>query len=159
MPKLDLPSLPRRVGSSYPAPHDERPRTRVRRSLSKAGGLTDFGANLLELPPGAWSSQRHWHTAEDELVYVLSGELLLITDDGETPLRAGDCVTFPKGTPNAHHLINASTAPATCLEVGTHREDDVCTYPDIDMRIDSREELYRHLNGEPYPTSAAPKAT
>ena len=151
MPKLNLDAIPRRVGSSYPAPFHEKSATRARHSLSKAGGITEFGVNLLELPPGAWSSQRHWHTAEDELVWVLTGEVTLITNAGEQVLRAGDCASFPKGDTNAHHIVNKSSAPATLLEVGTSHDDDVCTYPDIDMRIDSRVGHYTHLDGTPYP--------
>jgi uncharacterized cupin superfamily protein len=151
MPKLKLDAIPPRVGSSYPAPFHEKSATRARRSLSKAGGLTEFGVNLLELPPGAWSSQRHWHTAEDEFVYVLAGEVTLVTDAGEQLLRAGDCAAFPKGDRDAHHVINKSSAPATRLEVGTSHDDDVCTYPDIDMKIDSRVGQYTHFDGTAYP--------
>lgn len=152
MPKLDPDSAPRRIGASYPAPFDQPCAARVRRTLGDAGGLSDFGVNLLELPPGAWSSQRHWHSAEDEFVYVLSGEVMLIDDDeGEQALRAGDCAAFPKGQANGHQLINRSDATAICLEVGTRSDDDVCTYSDIDMRIDSREDWYTHKDGKAYP--------
>ena len=99
--------------STHPA------RERVRQRLGDAGGLTDFGVNLMHLPPGNWSSQRHWHSHEDEFVYVLEGELTLVEDGGETVLRAGDCAAFPKGTGNGHHLINRSDAMAVYLEVGT----------------------------------------
>src|SRR5258708_35484317 len=94
MPKLDLRTIPQRKGSTYPAPFDKEPANRTRQRLGDAGGLTHFGVNLLQLPPGAWSSQRHWHSAEDEFVYVVSGEVALITDEGEEILRAGDCATF-----------------------------------------------------------------
>lgn len=151
MPRIDLDSVPRRSGSSYPAPFHEPCARRVRQRLGDAGGLTDFGVNRLELPPGVWSSQRHWHSVEDEFVYVLQGEVTLATDAGEQVLRAGDCAAFPKGEPNGHHLINKSSETAICLEVGTRSREDVCTYPDIDMRIDSRDATYTHKNGEPYP--------
>lgn len=153
MPKLDLAALPRRRGSSYPTPHDERPRDRVVTALAKAGGLTEFGVNLLELPPGTWSSQRHWHTSDDEFVYVLAGEPTLVTDEGEEGLRPGDCVTFPRGEPNAHHLINGTDAMVVCLVVGTDHDEDVCTYPDIDMRIGASN-VYEHRDGRPYPRPA-----
>src|SRR5581483_9194561 len=91
MPKLDVASIQKRTGSGYPAPFHEPVRSRIRQRLGDAGGLTQFGVNLLTLPPGAWSSQRHWHTGEDEFVYVLSGEVTLITNKGEEVLRAGDC--------------------------------------------------------------------
>ncbi|HET7306659.1 MAG TPA: cupin domain-containing protein [Gammaproteobacteria bacterium] len=151
MPKLDLDSIPRHTGSSYPAPFHEPCAPRIRQGLGDAGGLTGFGVNRLELEPGAWSSQRHWHSAEDEFVYVLSGELVLVTDAGEQTLRAGDCAAFPKGEPNGHHLINKSRETAVCLEVGGRSSEDICTYSDIDMRIDSRDEIYTHRDGTPYP--------
>lgn len=151
MPKLDIDSIHRRTGSSYPSPFDEPCTARVRRALGDAGGLSDFGVNLLELTPGAWSSQRHWHSAEDEFVYVLSGEVVLIDDAGEHVLGAGDCAAFPKNDANGHHLVNRSDAPVTCLEIGTRSAADVCEYSDIDMRIAARDKGYTHRDGRPYP--------
>ncbi|HEY3519518.1 MAG TPA: cupin domain-containing protein [Rhodanobacteraceae bacterium] len=151
MPKLDVKSIHRRNGSSYPAPFDRPCAPRVRQALGDAGGLADFGVNLLELPPGAWSSQRHWHSSEDEFVWVLEGEVILIDDGGETLLRAGDCAAFPKNDGNGHHLVNRSGATALCLEAGGRSSEDVCTYSDIDMRIDARDDLYVHKDGTPYP--------
>ena len=152
MPKIDLKAIPQRTGSSYPPPFNEKPGGRIRQALGNAGGLSDFGVNLLSLPPGAWSSQRHWHTAEDEFVYVLSGELTLVTDAGEEILRAGDCVAFPKNASNGHHFINKSNALATCLEIGNRSDDDVCYYSDIDLHIDTKVGRYTHKDGTPYPT-------
>jgi len=151
MPKIDIKSVPERKGSGYPAPFHLKAGERVRQALGDAGGLSDFGVNLLGLPPGAWSSQRHWHSAEDEFVWVLSGEVTLVTDEGEQVLRAGDCATFAKNQPNGHHLINKSAAMATVLEVGTRSAVDICEYPDIDMRIDARVGHYTHRDGTPYP--------
>jgi len=151
MSKLDLMSIPQRKGSSYPAPFDEKPANRVRQRLGDAGGLTQFGVNLLQLPPGAWSSQRHWHSAEDEFVYVISGEVVLITDRGEEVLRAGDCVAFPRSVPDGHHLINKSDSVVVCLEVGTRMEHDFTDYPDIDMVFDPKVDCYTHKDGTPYP--------
>ncbi|HEX4160031.1 MAG TPA: cupin domain-containing protein [Rhizomicrobium sp.] len=151
MPKVDIESVPERKGSGYPAPFHLAAGERVRRRLGDTGGLTQFGVNLLHLPPGAWSSQRHWHTAEDEFVWVLSGEVTLITDEGEQILRAGECAAFPKGEPNGHHIVNKSAEVATVLEVGTRSPDDICDYPDIDLRIDEREGYYTHKDGTPYP--------
>ena len=151
MPKIDLTALPVRKGSSYPPPHDAPCAERVRRALGDAGGLSDFGVNLLTLPPGVHSSQRHWHSNEDEFVYVLSGEVVLITDKGEEELRAGDCAAFPKGVANGHVLVNRSVVPATCLEVGSRAGDDVCTYSDIDMMIDAKLDYFMHKDGTPYP--------
>jgi uncharacterized cupin superfamily protein len=152
MPKIDIASVEERRGSAYPSPFDEPCAARVRKPLGEAAGLTDFGVNLLHLPPGAWSSQRHWHSGEDEFVFVVSGDVVLVTDKGETPLRAGDCAGFPKGAANGHHLINKGVATAVCLEVGTRtRGVDICTYSDIDMVIDDDVGVYTHKDGRPYP--------
>jgi uncharacterized cupin superfamily protein len=151
MPKVDVDSVAGRKGSGYPAPFHEIAKGRTRKPLGGAAGLTQFGVNLLTLPPGAASSQRHWHSAEDEFVYVVSGEVMLITDHGEELLRAGDCAGFPKNDENGHQLVNRSNAVAVCLEVGTRSEDDVCTYSDIDMKIDSKVGRYTHKDGTPYP--------
>lgn len=150
MPKLDLASVPRRKGSGYPAPFHEPCTNRTRAALGDAGGLTQFGVNLLELAPGAWSSQRHWHSDEDELVFIVSGEVVLVTDEGEQPLRAGDCATFAKGVANGHHLINRSSEVAVCLEVGGRSEEDVCRYSDIDMQIDGRIGHFTRRDGTRY---------
>jgi uncharacterized cupin superfamily protein len=155
MPKIDIASVQERKGSGYPSPFDVPCAGRIRQRLGDAGGLTQFGVNLLQLPPGAWSSQRHWHSAEDEFVYVLSGELTLVTDEGETVLRPGDCAAFPRGAANGHQLINKSDTVATCLEVGTRSDDDFCVYSDIDMQIDSRVGWYTHKDGTPYPKRPA----
>src|SRR5580698_10271001 len=119
MPKIDLAAVPARKGSHYPAPFDAPCATRTRRRLGDAGGLSDFGVNLMTLPPGGWSSQRHWHSHEDEFVYVLEGELTLVEDAGETLLKAGDCATFAKNSRNGHHLINRSPTTALYLEAGS----------------------------------------
>jgi uncharacterized cupin superfamily protein len=116
--KIDPSSVPSRKGSGYPSPFDEPCAARTRRHLGNAGGLRDFGVNLMTLPPGGWSSQRHWHSHEDEFVYLLEGELILIEEGSETVLHPGDCAAFPKGTGNGHHLINRSSAMAVYLSVG-----------------------------------------
>lgn len=152
MGKIDISRAPERRGSSYPAPFHEPCEARHRKQLGDAAGLNDFGVNLLRLTPGAWSSQRHWHSAEDEFVYIVSGEVVLITDEGETVLRAGDCAGFPKNTPNGHHIINRSNADATLLEIGTRTEGvDTVVYPDIDLRFDPELDAYVHRNGERHP--------
>ena len=112
MPKIDIAAVPVRKGSGYPPPFDAPCAARTRRRLGEAGGLRDFGVNLMTLPPGGWSSQRHWHSHEDEFVYLLEGELVLIADGGETVLRRGDCAAFPKGTGNGHHMIKPANAEA-----------------------------------------------
>ena len=135
MKKIDLSAVPQRKGTKYPPPFDRPCRERVRQAIGDAAGLTDFGVNLLQLPPGGWSSQRHWHSTEDEFTWVLQGEVVLVTDGGEEILRAGDCAGFKAGVENGHHLQNRSNAPAVVLEVGTRRPDeDICSYSDIDLR-------------------------
>jgi uncharacterized cupin superfamily protein len=151
MPKLDLASIAAQTGSGYPAPFDEPCRNRTRQRLGDAGGLTDFGVNLLTLTPGTWSSQRHWHSDEDEFVYVVSGEAVLISDAGEEVLRAGDCAAFPKGEADGHHLVNKSDAPCVCLEIGTRSQDDVALYPDVDLKIDAKRGHFTKRDGTPYP--------
>ncbi|TPN64016.1 cupin domain-containing protein [Mesorhizobium sp. B1-1-1] len=151
MPKLGLASLPIRKGSGYPAPFDAPCVDRTRRRLGDAGGLTDFGVNLMTLPPGGWSSQRHWHSHEDEFVYVLEGELTLVEDGGETLLKPGDCATFAKNSGNGHHLINRSSTTALYLEVGSRNPDDVITCSDIDMMSPTSDGRFLHKDGTPYP--------
>jgi uncharacterized cupin superfamily protein len=135
MKKIDVAGLPVRRGSGYPAPYDEPCRDRTRVALGDAAQLSHFGVNLLTLAPGAWSSQRHWHSAEDEFVWVLEGEVVLVTDAGEETLRAGDCAGFAAGVADGHHLQNRSPRPVRLLEVGTRAPDsDVSQYPDVDLR-------------------------
>jgi uncharacterized cupin superfamily protein len=151
MPKINVKTVPGQKGSGYPAPYHLAAGERVRQALGDASGLSDFGVNLLQLPPGAWSSQRHWHSHEEEFVWILEGEVVLVTDAGEEILRAGDCAAFPKNAADGHHLINKSDRVAVCLEVGTRSDEDVCIYPDIDMRVDNRTGVFTHMDGSPYP--------
>ena len=151
MPKIDVAAVPIRKGSDYPPPFEAPCAARTRQRLGDAGGLRDFGVNLMTLPPGGWSSQRHWHSHEDELVYVLDGEVTLVEDGGETVLRAGECAAFPKGTGNGHHLINRSGVTAVYLEVGSRRPQDLTTYSDIDMMASNTDGRYVHKDGTPYP--------
>ena len=151
MPKIDLAAVPERRGVGYPAPFDAPCADRIRQRLGNAGGLADFGVNLMRLPPGNWSSQRHWHTHEDEFVYVLAGELVLVEDAGETLLRAGDCAAFPKNTGDGHHLINRSDAVAVYLEVGSRSPDDLITCSDIDLKSAASDGRFTHKDGSAYP--------
>jgi uncharacterized cupin superfamily protein len=145
---MGVEDVPMRVGSGYPAPHDKPCQQRGRRRLGDQFGLTQFGANQLELPPGAWSSQRHWHERQDEFVYVLEGEVTLVTNEGETVLKAGMFAGFRAGQANGHHLVNRSTAVARVLEVGTRTAEETARYPDIGMMY--REGLgYSDLDGRP----------
>lgn len=150
MPKIDLSTVAVRIGAGYPEPFNAVCAERTRRRLGDAGHLRDFGVNLMTLPPGRWSSQRHWHSHEDEFVYVLEGELTLIEDQGETVLRPGDCAAFPKNTGNGHHLKNLGTSLAVYLEVGSRQPDDLTTCSDIDLMSHNQDGRFVHKNGEPY---------
>lgn len=151
--KIDVASLPIRTGTFYPPPHSEPCLARQRRILGDAAGLSQFGVNLLRLPPGAWSSQRHWHLKQDEFVYVLDGEVVLVTDAGEEVLTTGDCAGFKAGDPDGHHLQNRCDRDALLLEIGTRVEGDGAIYPDIDMihPPGGVPALYVHREGTPYP--------
>ena len=150
--RLDVKSLEAITGTMYPPPYDEPCRARERTRLGDPAGLTQFGVNLLRLPPGAWSSQRHWHTGEDEFVYMLSGEVVLVTNAGEEVLRAGDAAGFPANDLDGHCLQNRSGADATVLEVGTRQKGSVAYYPDIDMVAPAggKPAAYTHRDGTPY---------
>ena len=150
--RIDITKLPIITGSGYPTPFDLPCATRARQRLGDAAGLTDFGVNLMRLPPGAWSSQRHWHSAEDEFVYIVDGEVVLVTDTGEELLRPGDCAGFKAGVKDGHHLQNRSDREAVLLEVGSRRvAEDEGEYPDIDMRFLKNDEGYAHRDGTLYP--------
>ncbi len=153
MPRLDVTTVPARKGSGYPSPFDAPCNARIRQRLGDAGGLRDFGVNLMTLPPGGWSSQRHWHSDEDEFVHVLEGELTLVENDGEILLHVGDCAAFPKGTGNGHHLINRSSAMAVFLEVGSRQPNDLTTCSDIDMMSSNADGRFVHKDGSPYTES------
>ncbi|MBP9208595.1 MAG: cupin domain-containing protein [Kofleriaceae bacterium] len=150
MPKVDVSALPVRVGTGYPAPFNQACAGRTRRRVGDAGGLEDFGVNLMALPPGTWSSQRHWHSHEDEFVFVLQGELTLVEDSGQVLLRAGECACFPKGTGNGHHLRNDSSSEAVYLEVGSRHQDDLTTCSDVDLKSSNRDGAFVHKDGTPY---------
>jgi len=156
MPKrIDLTALTASIGTLYPPPYDEPCRARERTRLGDAAGLTQFGVNLLRLPPGAWSSQRHWHTTEDEFIYVLSGEVTLVTDAGEEVLSAGDCAGFKANDTDGHCLQNRSGRDATVLEIGTRDPaNNMAYYSDIDMIAKSAGGGYAHRDGTPYPKVA-----
>ena len=155
MSRLDLSSIPVLTGTGYPEAFAEAVNGRSKQALGEAGGLTQFGANLVELQPGAASSQRHWHTHEDEFVMVVSGELTLVTDEGETLMRAGDCAAFPAGRPNGHHLVNRGWGNALFLVVGSRVPGDSAEYPDIDLKYDGASKTYTRKDGTPYPPRAA----
>jgi uncharacterized cupin superfamily protein len=152
LPALNPETVPVQTGSDYPGPFAVDPGDRTKRKVGDALGLTIFGVNLVTLPPGCWSSQRHWHSRQDEFVYMISGEMTLVTDGGEQVLTAGMMAGFPAGSGDGHHAINKSDADAVYLEVGDRTEDDECDYPDIDMltRWIDDEERFVHKDGTPY---------
>jgi uncharacterized cupin superfamily protein len=154
MPKIDLDALPLTNTTGYPAPFDAAVKGRWLRRLAPAAGLTHIGASHVVLKPGAWSSQRHWHDSEDELLVMLSGEAVLAEDGGDTVLRAGDFCAWPQGTTNGHHLRNDSDSDCSFLVVG----GGTCTgggYSDIDMMF-TAEGRYIHKDGTPYEASRLP---
>jgi uncharacterized cupin superfamily protein len=151
MKKITLTSISTKRGSSYPSPFDQPCSGRERQPVGRSQGLTHFGVNLTVIPPGCWSSQRHWHSHEDEFVWILEGELTLVTDAGEEILRAGDCAAFKAGDPDGHQLINRSAHPAKLLEIGNSDANDRCIYSDIDMTAEPGVETFSHRDGSPYP--------
>jgi uncharacterized cupin superfamily protein len=151
MPKIDVAKAFTRTGATYPPPLDAPCRERVRTRLGDVAGLTQFGVNRLVLPPGAWSSQRHWHYAEDEFVYVLDGEVTLVTGEGEQVLKAGDCAGFKAGEADAHHLQNRADRDAVVLEVGSRRPaEDGAEFPDVDLFIQRGDRTWRRKDGSAY---------
>ena len=155
MPKLDLDAIPRTNATGYPAPYDREVEGRWYRRLAPAAGLTRMGASHVTLAPGAWSSQRHWHRGQDELLVMLEGEAVLVEDEGETPVRPGDVLAWPAGVENGHHLQNRSDAPCVFVAISAGpREDDSGAYPDIDMVFDAQG--YARKDGTRYQTTRVP---
>jgi uncharacterized cupin superfamily protein len=153
LPAVDPGTVSEVRGSGYPEPLKSRMGDRAKRRLGDACGLTRFGVNLVTLGPGGQSALRHWHTLEDEFVYVLSGEVTLVTNDGEQTLGAGMCAGYPAGKRDGHHFINRRDAPATYLEIGNRIDGDNAFYPDDDlMWADAGDGVYgSHKDGRPYP--------
>jgi uncharacterized cupin superfamily protein len=152
MPKIDIAGLKIDSSTNYPEPYRQAVIGRGRKRLGNAVGLDQFGVNLTTLKPGAWSSQRHWHEAEDELVYMLEGEVVLCEDGGETVLRPGDAAGWKANAGNGHCLVNRTQRDAVFLEIGTRSKRERVVYPDIDMRVerDASGPRYLHESGEPY---------
>jgi len=152
MPKIDIGKLPVDTRTGYPPPFDRVVLGRERKRLGNAIGLDQFGVNLTTLKPGAASALRHWHEQEDELIYVLEGEVVLIEEEGEVVLKPGDAAGFKANSPNGHHLVNKASRNAVFLEVGTRSKHERAHYPDVDMMAvrDDKGMHYTHKNGEPY---------
>lgn len=152
MPKLDIDGLPVDTRTPYPPPFDRVVHGRERRRLGNAAGLDQFGVNLTTLRPGAASALRHWHASEDELVFVLEGEVVLVEDDGETVLKPGDAAGFKANSGNGHHLVNRATADAIYLEIGSRSKYERVEYPDVDLVAirDDQGWRFTRKNGDPY---------
>ena len=151
MPKIDFTKVELRKGSTYPAPYNQEMRGRSQMALGDAGGLSQFGVNLVKLEPSAKSSIRHWHEKQDEFVIITEGELILVDNSGETEMKSGDCATFPAGDPNGHHFVNRTNKPASLLVVGTRTETETGYYSDIDMMVkfDNKGFYFTKKNGTP----------
>ena len=150
---IDPEEIEPRTGTTYPEPFRQIVASRRKRVLGDAFGLTRYGVNLVELPPATWSSQRHWHTHEDEFIYVVAGVLTLVTDEGEQLLTPGMIAGFPAGDGNGHHLINNSEAVASYLEIGDRNGQDEVFYPDIDLLFkinDNGDQVFTNRDGVPY---------
>lgn len=153
LPALDPDSVPQKRGSGYPEPFRSRMGERSKRPLGDALGLHRFGVNLVELPPGGQSALRHWHSLEDEFVWVLEGEVVLVTSGGEQVLGPGTCAGYPAGRRDAHHFVNRGTRVARYLEIGSRIDGDNAFYPDDDLMIceDENGWFYAHRDGRRYP--------
>jgi uncharacterized cupin superfamily protein len=152
VPKIDIANLPTDARTGYPTPLNRSVEGRIRKRLGNAVGLDQFGVNLTTLKPGAASALRHWHEQEDELVYVLQGEVVLIEDGGETALQPGDAAGFKAGVANGHQLVNRTAQDVVYLEIGTRSRRERAHYPDVDLLMERDEAgaRYLHKNGERY---------
>jgi len=146
---IDPATVETRRGSSYPADLAHLAAGRSKQSLGDVAGLTDFGVNLVRLAPGSWSSIRHWHSREDEFIYIIEGEAVLVTDAGEQALGPGMAAGFPAGVADGHHLINRTGAVVTYLEIGARRAEDDCFYPDADLQYRHQDGVFTRKNGSP----------
>ncbi|WP_171238233.1 cupin domain-containing protein [Ruegeria sp. HKCCA5763] len=149
MPKLDLSQIPFKGGSSYPGKLAEAVGGRFKKGVGDAGGLTQFGVNIVRLEPQALSSLRHYHMEQDEFAIMLSGTCVLIDDDGEHEMQPGDCAAWPAGEANGHHLVNKTDAPATFLVVGTRTPTETCFYSDLDMMVKDEGNTFTRKDGSP----------
>jgi uncharacterized cupin superfamily protein len=150
MPKFDLSQVPPVSSTGYPGDFAKPVAGRLSQRLTGPLGLEDFGIQIVTLLPGAWSSQRHWHEAEDEFLVMLEGEAVLVEDDGETRLTPGECAIFLKNVPNGHHLINRTEAPAKFVVVGAKGGNGNCCYPDVDLKFNLEDKTYTRKDGTPY---------
>jgi len=154
MPRIDLSSVPVRTGTIYPPPYDAIVAGRSSLRLGEAGGLTQFGVNLVTLPLGATSSMRHCHEAEDEFVMITEGTCIMVTGAGETEMAPGDCAAFPAGDGDAHHFQNRSAAVVRFLVIGSRAPREVVHYPDQGLKVvqEAGRSAFYHADGRPLAT-------
>ena len=154
MPKVDIAKVPTKSGTFYPAQFQAECKGRHKQALGDVVGLTQFGVNITRIDAGQNSALRHWHEQEDEFIFMLEGELVLIENDGETVLKAGDAAGFKAGSGIAHKLVNRTNRDAVYFEVGTRSANERVHYPDVDLELvrDEKGRRYQHRNGEPYPS-------
>lgn len=150
---IDLTTIPIQTRSNYPAPFQALVAGRQKQRLGNAAGLTNFGVNWVTLAPGSASALRHWHQQQDEFVYIVAGQVVLVSEGAETVMTAGMMAAFPAGEANGHHLVNRSSEPAVYLEIGDRTPDDQVHYPDEDLVAQATETGWRfcHRDGQPYP--------
>ncbi len=153
MPKIDIAKIQLDASTNYPDPFHRVVEGRSRKRLGNAAGLDQFGVNLTTLKPGAASALRHWHEKEDELVYILEGEVVLIENDGETVLKPGDAAGFKANNRIGHQLVNKSNRDVVYIEIGTRSKFESVDYPDVDMMVvrDEKGMRYTHKDGKEYP--------
>jgi uncharacterized cupin superfamily protein len=153
LPAIDPADVESQRGSRYPGRLKEVVGARIKQRLGDAVGLTRFGVNLVRMPPKSWSALRHWHTHQDEFIYVLEGELTLVTDSGRQTLKPGHAAGFPAGRNDGHHLINESGRDAVYLEVGDRPASEKVYYPEEDLvaEVDGPGGArFVHRDGRPY---------
>jgi len=151
-PAIDPKDLPEQSSTGYPEPYKSRVAGRHRRRLGDAAGLENFGVNLTRLDPGAESSMRHWHAKQDEFIYVLEGEVTLLTNAGRQRLSPGMAAGFPAGKPDGHQLLNETDKPVLYLEIGDRTPEDGANYSDVDMaaRMIEGKWVFTHKDGSPF---------
>jgi uncharacterized cupin superfamily protein len=151
-PAFDPKDLPEQSSTGYPKPYKTRVAGRHRRRLGDHAGLKNFGVNLTRLDPGAESSMRHWHARQDEFIYVLEGEVTLVTDAGRQKLETGMAAGFPAGKADGHQLVNETKRPVLYLEIGDRTPGDGATYSEADLaaKLVDGKWVFTHKDGSPY---------
>jgi uncharacterized cupin superfamily protein len=149
---IDPENVPDITGSKYPLQFQSAVAGRVKKRLGDAAGLQNFGVNLVKLAPGSCSALRHWHSRQDELIYVLEGEVTLVTNSGEAALKPGMAAGFPAGNADGHHLVNRSNSVVIYLEIGDRTPGDEANYPDDDLvaKANGNSWIFTHKNGDIY---------